>query len=142
MKKLISIIVCCVLSLSAFAQDAYVVWSHKVEKVEKDLYKVIFSAKIKEGYHSYSIKDEISATEFLDCSVTGGKLEGEVIETLKAIPYPDGSLCYEGEMEYVQLIRLKAAEALYSGTIYTDACKKGEGCHSEYYDFEISLKSR
>lgn len=142
MKKLISIIACCVLSLSAFAQDAYVVWSHKVEKVEKDLYKVIFSAKIKEGYHSYSIKDEISATEFLDCSVTSGELEGEVIETLKPITYHDGSLCYEGEMEYVQLIRLKAAEAIYSGTIYTDACKKGEGCHSEYYDFEISLKSR
>ena len=46
MKKFISIIACCILSLSAFAQDAYVAWSHKVEKVENDLYKVIFSAKI------------------------------------------------------------------------------------------------
>lgn len=142
MNKILSLLAGCLIACSAFAQEEYVHWNHEIEKIENDLYKVTFTAKISEGYHSYSMEDEISATEFLDCSVEGGSLEGEVVEIGKPKLSSDGSLYYEGKMQYSQLIRLNSDEAIYSGTIYTDACKKGEGCHSEYYDFEISLKSR
>lgn len=137
MKRIVLSIVAAFCAIAALAQTPTVKWSYTVEKVTEDSYRVLFTASIARGFHSYSTKDEYSPTEILDAEVKGGELAG----TLQEIGTPkdiDGSLAYEGSMQIAQNIRLTSDTAVYSGTIFSNACNVGN-CKPEYYDFEITI---
>lgn len=137
MKRIVLSIVAAFCAIAALAQTPTVKWSYTVEKATEDSYRVLFTANIARGFHSYSTKDEYSPTEILDAEVKGGELAGALQEigTPKDI---DGSLAYEGSMQIAQNIRLTSDTAVYSGTIFSNACNVGN-CKPEYYDFEITL---
>ena len=137
MKRFVLSIVAALCTIAALAQTPTVKWSYTVEKATEDSYRVLFTANIARGFHSYSTKDEYSPTEILDAEVKGGSLEGSLQEigTPKDI---DGSLAYEGSMQIAQNIRLTSDTAVYSGTIFSNACNVGN-CKPEYYDFEITI---
>ena len=80
MKRFLSILSTLLISAVAFAQGQLVTWSSSVEKADGDVYKVIFTGKIADGYHTYTLTDEFSATELMDPVVTGGELVGEPYE--------------------------------------------------------------
>lgn len=138
MKRFVLSIVAALCTIAALAQTPTVKWSYTVEKATEDSYRVLFTANIARGFHSYSTKDEYSPTEILDAEVKGGSLIGALQEigTPKDI---DGSLAYEGSMQIAQNIRLTSDTAVYSGTIFSNACNVGN-CKPEYYDFEITIK--
>lgn len=137
MKRIVLSIVAALCAIAALAQTPTVKWSYTVEKATEDSYRVLFTASIARGFHSYSTKDEYSPTEILDAEVKGGELAGALQEigTPKDI---DGSLAYEGSMQIAQNIRLTSDTAVYSGTIFSNACNVGN-CKPEYYDFEITI---
>lgn len=137
MKRIVLSIVAAFCAIAALAQTPTVKWSYTVEKATEDSYRVLFTASIARGFHSYSTKDEYSPTEILDAEVKGGSLIGALQEigTPKDI---DGSLAYEGSMQIAQNIRLTSDTAVYSGTIFSNACNVGN-CKPEYYDFEITI---
>lgn len=137
MKRIVLSIVAAFCAIAALAQTPTVRWSYTVEKATEDSYRVLFTASIARGFHSYSTKDEYSPTEILDAEVKGGELAGALQEigTPKDI---DGSLAYEGSMQIAQNIRLTSDTAVYSGTIFSNACNVGN-CKPEYYDFEITI---
>lgn len=137
MKRIVLSIVAALCTIAALAQTPTVKWSYTVEKATEDSYRVLFTANIARGFHSYSTKDEYSPTEILDAEVKGGELAGALQEigTPKDI---DGSLAYEGSMQIAQNIRLTSYTAVYSGTIFSNACNVGN-CKPEYYDFEITI---
>lgn len=137
MKRFVLSIVAAFCAIAALAQTPTVKWSYTVEKATEDSYRVLFTASIARGFHSYSTKDEYSPTEILDAEVKGGELAGALQEigTPKDI---DGSLAYEGSMQIAQNIRLTSDTAVYSGTIFSNACNVGN-CKPEYYDFEITI---
>ncbi len=137
MKRFVLSIVAAFCAIAALAQTPTVKWSYTVEKATEDSYRVLFTANIARGFHSYSTKDEYSPTEILDAEVKGGSLIGALQEigTPKDI---DGSLAYEGSMQIAQNIRLTSDTAVYSGTIFSNACNVGN-CKPEYYDFEITI---
>lgn len=137
MKRIVLSIVAAFCAIAALAQTPTVKWSYTVGKATEDSYRVLFTASIARGFHSYSIKDEYSPTEILDAEVKGGELAGALQEigTPKDI---DGSLAYEGSMQIAQNIRLTSDTAVYSGTIFSNACNVGN-CKPEYYDFEITI---
>ena len=137
MKRIVLSIVAVFCAIAALAQTPTVKWSYTVEKATEDSYRVLFTASIARGFHSYSTKDEYSPTEILDAEVKGGELAGALQEigTPKDI---DGSLAYEGSMQIAQNIRLTSDTAVYSGTIFSNACNVGN-CKPEYYDFEITI---
>ena len=137
MKRFVLSIVAALCTIAALAQTPTVKWSYTVEKATEDSFRVLFTANIARGFHSYSTKDEYSPTEILDAEVKGGELAG----TLQEIGTPkdiDGSLAYEGSMQIAQNIRLTSDTAVYSGTIFSNACNVGN-CKPEYYDFEITI---
>lgn len=137
MKRFVLSIVAALCTIAALAQTPTVKWSYAVEKATEDSFRVLFTANIARGFHSYSTKDEYSPTEILDAEVKGGELAG----TLQEIGTPkdiDGSLAYEGSMQIAQNIRLTSDTAVYSGTIFSNACNVGN-CKPEYYDFEITI---
>lgn len=137
MKRFVLSIVAALCTIAALAQTPTVKWSYTVEKATEDSYRVLFTANIARGFHSYSTKDEYSPTEILDAEVKGGSLIGDLQEigTPKDI---DGSLAYEGSMQIAQNIRLTSDTAVYSGTIFSNACNVGN-CKPGYYDFEITI---
>ena len=78
MKKILLTLIAALCAVSAFAQGQIARWTYQVEKQSEDNYRVVFSANIAKGYHSYSISDEMSPTEIFDAVIEGGELSGKV----------------------------------------------------------------
>ena len=139
----LSILLICVAAFAQMAPSQLVTWSSHVEKAQEEgVYKVIFTGKIAEGYHTYTLTDEFSATEIMDAEVAGGELAGEVYEVSTPIEETDefGDLArhYYNEIILAQDIRLTEATSTYTGTIFTNSCTGG-ACKAEYYDFEVVI---
>ena len=138
MTLLAAVLVCA----AAFAQGQLVTWSSHVEKADGDVYKVIFTGKIADGYHTYTLTDEFSATEFMDVVVEGGELVGEPYElsTPKEETDEFGDLAkhYYNEIIIAQEVKVTAGTASYTGTIFSNACTGG-ACKAEYYDFDVKV---
>ena len=146
MKRFISIITALTISLAAFAQltpAQLVTWSSHIEKAEEaDTYRVIFTGKIADGYHTYTLADEFSATEIMDAEVTGGELVGVPYEIGKPVEevdeYGDTALHYYNEIIIAQDVKLTSDKGTFVGTIFTNSCTGG-ACKAEYYDFKVSI---
>ena len=146
MKRIFSFLAALVVSAAAFAQFApqqLVTWTSHIEATDDtDLYRVIFTGKIAEGYHTYTLSDEFSATELTDISVSGCELVGSPYEISTPIEEKDefGDMAkhYYNEIIIAQNVKVTAADASISGTIFTNACTSG-ACKAEYYDFSISV---
>ena len=127
---------------AAFAQGQLVTWSSHVEKVDGDTYKVVFTGKVAEGYHTYTLADEFSATEIMDAAVTGGELAGQPYElstpTEELDEFGDKALHYYNEIVIAQDVKVTESPAVYTGTIFTNSCTGG-ACKAEYYDFEVEV---
>ena len=129
---------------AAFAQGQLVTWSSHVEKVDGDTYKVVFTGKVAEGYHTYTLADEFSATEIMDADVTGGELAGQPYElstpTEELDEFGDKALHYYNEIVIAQDVKVTDTPAVYTGTIFTNSCTGG-ACKAEYYDFEVKVEA-
>ena len=118
-------------------------WSSHIEKADaEDVYRVIFTGKIVEGYHTYTLTDEFSATEFMDVEVTGGELVGGPYEISTPIEevdeFGDMAKHYYNEIIVAQDVKLTDATGKLAGTLFTNTCNHGT-CKAEYYDFEVSV---
>ena len=70
MKRIFTFMAALLVSVASFAQfgnQELTKWTVKYEADnEADVYNVIFTGKIAEGYHTYTLTDEFSATEIMD----------------------------------------------------------------------------
>ncbi len=141
MKKLITLLTAILISAVAFAQSQLVTWSHHVELSEDNTYRVIFTGKIAEGYHTYTLTDEFSATEIMDAAVEGGEFVGDPYELSTPVEetdeFGDPAKHYYDEIVIAQNIKTEG-DAVYKGTIFTNSCTGG-ACKAEYYDFEVNV---
>ena len=139
----IAALLVCAASFAQLAPSQIISWSSQVEHIDGSTYRVVFTGKIASGYHTYTLTDEFSATEFTDVSVMGGTLAGKPYEVGTPIEEVDeyGELAkhYKDEIVIAQNIDATSAEAVYTGTIFSNACTGG-ACKAEYYDFEVSIK--
>ena len=146
MKRIITLIATVAACAMAFAQSAaaqLITWTHHIEKTENaNIFKVVLTGAIAEGYHTYTLTDEFSATEITDVVTEGCELMGQPYELSTPIEETDefGDLArhYYNEIVLAQDIRLDAETGLYSGTVYTNSCTGG-ACKSEYHDFSITI---
>ncbi|MBO5808511.1 MAG: thioredoxin family protein [Bacteroidales bacterium] len=139
----IAALLVCAASFAQLAPSQIISWSSQVEHIDGSTYRVVFTGKIASGYHTYTLTDEFSATEFTDVSVMGGTLAGKPYEVGTPIEEVDeyGELAkhYKDEIVIAQNIDATSDEAVYTGTIFSNACTGG-ACKAEYYDFEVSIK--
>ena len=143
MKRILSIIAVALVSLTAFAQGKELIkWTHHCELQEGNEYRVIFTGKIADGYHTYTLTDEFSATEFMDMEVKGGELVGQPYEIStpkeELDEFGDMAKHYYGEIILAQNVKLNAATAIFTGTIFTNTCTGG-ACSAGYYDFNVVI---
>ena len=141
MKRILTMLAAMLIGVAAFAQAQLVTWSSHVEKADGDIYKVIFTGKVAEGYHTYTLTDEFSATEVMDAAVNGGELVGGPYElstpTEELDEFGDPAKHYYNEIIIAQDIKVSGS-AVYTGTIFTNACTGG-ACKAEYYDFSVNI---
>ena len=132
---------------AAFAQmgpKQIVTWTTKVEAAdEADIYKVIFTGKIAEGYHTYTLTDEFSATEFIDltavsCEFVGKPYEISIPKEEKDVFGEIGKHFYD-EIVLGQDVKITGKDASISGTIYTNSCTDSV-CKPDYYDFTVEIE--
>ena len=143
MKRILSIIAVALVSLTAFAQGKELIqWTTHTELQEGNEYRMIFTGKIADGYHTYTLTDEFSATEFMDMEVKGGELVGQPYEIStpkeELDEFGDMAKHYYGEIILAQNVKLNAATATFTGTIFTNTCTGG-ACSAGYYDFKVVL---
>ena len=145
MKKLLTVLAAVLLSVAAFAQltpSQLVTWTPSVENVDGDLYRVVFTGKVAQGYHTYTLADEFSATEIMDPAVEGGELVGEPYElstpTEELDEFGDPAKHYYNEIIIAQNVKVDGGKATFTGTIFTNACTGG-ACKAEYYDFDVKV---
>ena len=142
MKRILTMLAAILVCAAAFAQGQLVRWSSHVEKAEGDIYKVIFTGKVAEGYHTYTLTDEFSATEIMDAAVEGGEISESPYEISTPVEEKDefGDLAkhYYNEIIIAQDIKVNDGTARYTGTIFTNACTGG-ACKAEYYDFDVKV---
>ena len=141
MRKFITVLAASLLSLAAFAQGQLVTWSSHVESGEGNKATIVFTGKIAEGYHTYTLTDEFSATEFQDLAIEGGEFTGEPYELSTPVEetdeFGDPARHYYNEIVIAQDITVTSGKAVVRGTIFTNACTGG-ACKAEYYDFEVT----
>ena len=146
MKRIMTMLAALALCVAAFAQGApqqLVTWSSHIEKADaEDVYRVIFTGKIADGYHTYTLTDEFSATEFMDVEVTGCELVGGPYEistpTEELDEFGDMAKHYYNEIIVAQDVKLTESTGKLAGTLFTNTCTSGT-CKAEYYDFEVSV---
>ena len=146
MKRFITAFTAILIGAAAFAQalsTQLVTWSTHVESTtEADTYRIVFTGKIAEGYHTYTLTDEFSATAFSDMTIEGGQFIGNPYElstpTEEVDEFGDIAKHYYKEIVIAQDVKLEATTAKVTGTIYTNACTGG-ACQSEYYDFDVTI---
>ena len=141
MRRFITVLAASLLSLAAFAQGQLVTWSSHVEAGEGNKTTIVFTGKIAEGYHTYTLTDEFSATEFQDLAIEGGEFVGEPYELSTPVEETDEigdpARHYYNEIVIAQDVKVTAGKAVVTGTIFTNACTGG-ACKAEYYDFEVT----
>ena len=135
----------CVAAIAQPGARELTVWSSHLEATdEADVYRVIFTGKIEDGYHTYTLTDEFSATEFMDVNVSDCELVGEPYEisTPKDVvdEFGDQAKHYYGEIIIAQNIKVTGPAPVFSGTIFTNTCNTGS-CQPGYHDFSISVNA-
>ena len=148
MKRIFTFMAALVACVAAIAQPGareLTVWSSHLEATdEADVYRVIFTGKIEDGYHTYTLTDEFSATEFMDVNVSDCELVGEPYEisTPKDVvdEFGDQAKHYYGEIIIAQNIKVTGPAPVFSGTIFTNTCNTGS-CQPGYHDFSISVNA-
>ena len=146
MKKIMTMLAAflfCVAALAQNAPETLTTWSSHIEKTDvENVYKVVFTGKIAEGYHTYTLADDFSATELMDPEVTGGSLVNGPYElstpTEELDEFGETAKHYYNEIIIAQDIKLEDATANFKGTMFTTTCTHGT-CTPEYYDFEICV---
>ena len=146
MKKITTLLAALFVSVAVFAQfgsKQLVKWTTTVEKTEEaDIYKVIFNGQIPEGYHTYTLTDEFSATSFIDVITTSCELVGEPYELSTPKEETDvfGEIGrhYYNEIILAQNVKVTGKDASISGTIFTNSCTDS-ACQPEYNDFEVKI---
>ena len=145
MKRFLTMLAAALISVAAFAQLApsqIITWTPSVQTLDGDVYRVVFTGKVAAGYHTYTLTDEFSATAVMDPAVEGGELVGEPYELStpkeEIDEFGEQARHYYDEIIIAQDVKVASGTAVFTGTIFSNACTGG-ACKAEYYDFNVKV---
>lgn len=124
--------------MSGQAPDATVSWKASASREDGDVFVIALTGKIAEGWHTYDLSNEMSATELVfECS-DGCTLIGKPYEISVAQEY-EGEKVFFGEIVLGQKVQLVSDKATVSGTVTWQACNKGMCASPTDWDFSLDL---
>ena len=147
MKRIILILATLFTGVAAFAQFApaqLVTWTTTVEQTDDaDIFRIVFDGKIADGYHTYTLEDEFSATAIMDvdtqdCEAVGKPYElGTPKEEIDE--FGDPAKHYYNQIIIAQNIKVTGSRPTFRGTVFTNSCTGG-ACKAEYFDFNVEIE--
>ncbi len=142
--RLLFLLISLMAGISVFGQDRpeTVKWDISAEQVSDTKYKIVFSGKIAEGWHTYSITGESYPTAITFAEPEGYLPSGELREIGEAVEYKDE---YSSEMVFYdnivleQEVELTAGSAEVKGELTWMSCTDVACSMPEYKEFVVSL---
>lgn len=113
-------------------------WKYEVVKINKKSYELIVIGKIAEGWHTYDLKHEFSATKLSFEASDDYSLSGGPYEISTSVEH-DGEKVFYKEIKLGQKIDLKEAKAVVNGSVTWMACSGGACTTPEDWDFSFEL---
>ena len=112
-------------------------WSVEKAGAEGNVWTLLFTGKLDEGYHSYPLADEYSAPEIEFTSLENCELVGGLADRSAAVS-ERGQMVVYGKIVLEQKIRVADSSKNVSlkGTFRTVCCKDNDCFPPEYEDFE------
>lgn len=128
-------------SAATFAQapEQTVTWSTSVSALKDGLLEVRFTGKILDGWHTYSLRDEYSATEIDFAEPQGFTLEGALQEIGTPRQTASGELVFERRIVLSQQVRPLSGDAVLKGTISWNSCNDTMCAAPESWSFQLPL---
>ena len=138
MKRVLLFVAAVFASLLCSAQVQTINWSYKVTMTGEGTARVIFTGRIQEGFHTYSITADNSRTEIMEVKTRGCSLSGALREEGNFTEEGGKLVCYD-EIRLMQDIRLSGKSAEYSGCIASFVCA-GQMCKPESWNFNVKIE--
>ena len=117
-------------------------WSSKVYDKGDGVYQILLTGTVAQGYHTYTITDELSATEIFDDEYEGCEKVAPLYQISEPVEetdqFGDVIKCFYDEIVVAFDVKLTSATGKVKGSIFTNSCILGE-CKAEYWDYEITV---
>lgn len=141
MKKILLSLISVFLPLAfAFGQspETTVRWQSKIANAGEDIYELILDGTLAEGWHTYGLDHEFSATTVQFESLIGCELSGNTYEISKSVER-DGEKLFFDKIVLGQKIRLTAKSGTVKGTVTWMGCTE-EACSTPTdWDFSVTF---
>ena len=141
MKKILLSLVSVFLPLAfAFSQspETTVRWQSKIANAGEDIYELILDGTLADGWHTYGLDHEFSATTVQFESLIGCELSGNTYEISKSVER-DGEKLFFDKIVLGQKIRLTAKSGTVKGTVTWMGCTD-EACSTPTdWDFSVTF---
>lgn len=124
---------------SLLAPEKTIEWKTTVRHSEDNVYKLIFTGKILEGWHTYGPDHEFSPTTIEFGDIKGMTLKGEPYEISAAADY-QGEKVFFNEIILGQDVVMDGERAFARGTVSWRSCDDTRCASPEYYDFYAAVK--
>ena len=138
MKRIVSFICATFLagSVALFAnhEEATVTWCNSVKQTG-DILELTITGTCQNGWHTYSLSDEFSATTIEFTNLSGLKPEGKPYEITKPVINEDGNSVYEGAFNLGMKFKVTDKEWKISGTVTWIACSGNMCASPEDWEF-------
>ena len=142
MRRILSIlaaVLCFSAAVFAQAPEQTVTWAGSVSALQDSLLEVRFTGAILEGWHTYSLRDEYSATEITFEAPDGYTLEGGLQEIGTPRQTASGELVFERRIVLSQQVRPLSGDAVLKGTISWNSCNDTMCAAPESWSFQLPL---
>lgn len=120
------------------APEETVTWRISSEQVKDSLFRITFTGRIAEGWHTYTVDSELypTAVEFEEAS--GFELCGSLYEMSEPVDY-EGDPVFFNTVKLGQDIVVTGKEASVKGSLTWMGCTDTQCSSPEYKDFTVNL---
>ena len=116
-------------------------WKVTSEQVKDSLYKIIFTGKVADGWHTYGLDSDLYPTAVEFGESQGYALSGKPYEISQPTDY-EGTKVFFGEIKIAQDIVRNSGDAVtVSGEITWMACTETQCASPEYHKFDVRLSA-
>ena len=140
--KKICLVLCALFACSIFAVAGNIHWSVSSELISADTgkWRLTFTGKIDEGYHSYPLSDEYSGPSIEFSELSGCTLDGGLVDLSKAVKKGEYLVVNDALVLTQDLLLDPGCEkAVVKGTCITICCAGNSCFPPEYIDFEKEI---
>ena len=131
MKKFLLILVLSFAAVAAMAQSATVSWKATVESVGEDVYELVLTGQVKEGWYTHPLTSELSAPAI---ELEGAEADGDPREEYTPSDYK-GETVVKGT--YVIRQRFRSGDGAVRGTVTFQSCSGDMCAMPEDWEFDI-----